>query len=500
MIGCMSPRTGAPDLAILADRLIALTGETPWAEFKENNKDPKEIGEYISALANSAALEGRPHGYLAWGVSDADHAVVGTTFQPDLAKVGGEDLGPWLLRGLDPQIYFQFHSFEHQGKPMVILKIDAAAQRPVQFNGVEYIRVGSYKKKLKDHEDHARRLWRLFDSEAFENAPAADHLSVEDIVQLIDYPSYFNLMGVPLPENRSLIIETLEREGIISHDIATEWSISNRGALLFAADLNQFPSLARKAARVIQYEGVSRIKTVREHVGVDGYASGFQGLVRYVMDVLPTNEVINQSLRSSHSLYPELALRELIANALVHQDLAISGSGPMIELFDDRIEITNPGVPLVQIERFIDGPPQSRNERLARSMRQMGICEERGSGWDKVTFEVEFNQLPPPLIEVHELHTRVVLFAPRSLATMEREERLRAVYQHACLRYVSRQPMNNTTLRERFGIAPRNSAQASRLLKEAVEAGLVMAYDPSAGPRSLRYVPFWAAPERTELS
>jgi predicted HTH transcriptional regulator len=193
-------------------------------------------------------------------------------------------------------------------------------------------------------------------------------------------------------------------------------------------------------------------------------------------------------------------LRELIANALVHQDLAIPGSGPMIEIFDDRIEITNPGVPLVQPERFIDNPPQSRNERLARTMRQMGICEERGSGWDKVTFEVEFHQLPPPLVEVSDVHTRVVLFAPRPLSTMERDDRIRAVYQHACLRYVSRQAMTNSTVRERFGIATRNSAQASRLLKEAVDAGLIMIYDPTAGRRNIRYVPFWADPERAAFS
>ncbi|MFG1626804.1 ATP-binding protein [Kribbella sp. NPDC049227] len=499
----MTPPPGALDpaaLAALADRLIALESETSWLEFKENKAEPNDIGEYISALANSAALDGRPHGYMMWGVADADHALVGTTFQPDSKKIGNEDLFPWLVRGLEPQIDFRFYTFEHRGTPVVILQIPAATQRPVQFLGTEYVRVGSYKKKLKDFQDHARRLWRLFDPEAFENAPAVDHLSVEEVIQLVDYPSYFSLMSAPLPENRALILETLEREGIISHDIARDWSISNWGALLFAADLSKFPSLSRKATRVIQYEGVSRINTIREQVGVHGYASGFQGLVRYVTDLLPTNEVISQSLRSSHSLYPQLALRELIANALVHQDLAISGSGPMIELFDDRIEITNPGVPLVQPERFIDGPPQSRNERLARSMRQMGICEERGSGWDKVTFEVEFNQLPPPLIEVHELHTRVVLFAPRPLSAMEREERLRAMYQHACLRYVSRQPMNNTTVRERFGIAPRNSAQASRLLKEAVEAGLIMVYDPTAGARNIRYVPFWADPERSDFT
>jgi predicted HTH transcriptional regulator len=340
----------------------------------------------------------------------------------------------------------------------------------------------------------------LFDTDAFENASALSDLSVEQVIQVIDYPAFFHLTRTPLPENRSLILEYLEQAGIISYDVSNDWSISNRGALLFAVNLGEFPALARKAMRVVQYEGTSRIKTLREQVGQKGYAPGFQGLVGYVSDLLPQREVIDRALRSAELMYPEFALRELIANALIHQDLTIPGSGPMVEIFDDRLEITNPGIPLIQPDRFIDSPPQSRNERLARSMRQMGFCEERGSGWDKVTFEIEYHQLPPPLVEVTEVHTRVVLFAPRPLASMERDDRIRAIYQHACLRYVNREPMTNTTVRQRFGIPQRNSALASRLIREAVEAGVITPYDPSVGFRSMRYVPVWADPARSSFS
>lgn len=248
------------------------------------------------------------------------------------------------------------------------------------------------------------------------------------------------------------------------------------------------------------YRGTSRIETVREQVGQRGYAAGFSGLVGYVSDLLPENEVIGKALRTSQPLYPDLALRELLANALVHQDLTIRGAGPTVEIFDDRLEITNPGTPLIAPERFIDSPPQSRNEATARTMRQLGVCEERGSGWDKVTFSIEFHQLPPPLVEVTEVHTRVVLFAPRALKDMNKEDRIRAVYQHACLRYVNREPVTNTTVRQRFGISDRNTAQASRLLRDTVEAGLIAPFDPSAGPKAMRYVPFWADPRRSSVT
>src|SRR5437667_2372712 len=160
------------------------------------------------------------------------------------------------------------------------------------------------------------------------------------------------------------------------------------------------------------------------------------------------------------------------------------------------IEITNPGAPLVDTQRLVDTPPRSRNEALASLMRRIGICEERGSGWDKVVFQTEVYQLPAPLAEVVADHTRVVLFAPRPLSKMDKADRVRAVYLHACLRYVNREYLTNASVRKRFGIEPQNIAIASRLIREAVETGIVLPYDPDAAPKLMRYVPVWAAPHR----
>ena len=66
-------------------------------------------------------------------------------------------------------------------------------------------------------------------------------------------------------------------------------------------------------------------------------------MVGYINGLLPTNEVIGQALRRTVPMFPELAVRELVANALIHQDFSVTGAGPMVEIFADRIEITNPG-------------------------------------------------------------------------------------------------------------------------------------------------------------
>lgn len=191
-------------------------------------------------------------------------------------------------------------------------------------------------------------------------------------------------------------------------------------------------------------------------------------------------------------MFPELAVRELVANALIHQDFFVTGAGPTVEIFEDRIEITNPGEPLVDTQRFVDTPPRSRNEALASLMRRFRVCEERGSGIDKVVFQVELFQLPAPLFETAENSTRTVLFSHKPLSAMDRADRIRACYLHACLRYVTRQPMTNGSLRQRLGIADQNIAVASRLLGEAVDTGFIVVADPQAGTRNRSYLPFWA--------
>lgn len=479
-------------LVSLVRELCRLPQETEWVEFKVNDAEPQEIGEYLSALANSAALAGKAFAYLVWGVSDGDHAVVGTRFSPHAAKVGNEELESWLLRSLAPKIHYRFFEAVVNEAPVVLLEIERAFRQPVQFQGHEFIRVGSYKKRLKDFPEKERALWRLFDKAPFESGVAVERAPDEEVLRLLDYPAYFDLLERPLPENRTGILAALKDDKLITPCEAGGWNITNLGAILFAKRLDAFAALKRKAMRVIQYRGNSRIETVKEQIGAKGYASGFEGLIDYINGLLPSNEVIGQALRREVLMYPELAIRELVANALIHQDFFMTGAGPMVEIFEDRIEITNPGAPLVDTQRFVDTPPRSRNEGIASLMRRIGICEERGSGWDKVVFQTELYQLPAPLPEATEDHTRVVLFAHRPLSKMDKADRVRAVYLHSCLRYVNREHMTNTSVRERFGIGMENKAMASRLIRDALDAGVIKLDDPEAAPKLRRYLPIWA--------
>ena len=183
---------------------------------------------------------------------------------------------------------------------------------------------------------------------------------------------------------------------------------------------------------------------------------------------------------------------ELIANALVHQDFLTTGASVMIEVFTDRVEISNPGIPPIRVERFID-EYRSRNELLADIMRRLGICEEKGSGIDKVIRAAEVFQLPAPDFRVGEMRTTAVLFAHQDFVDMNKKDRIRACYEHCCLLYVSNQRMSNQTLRERFNLPESAAATVSVIMGAAKEAGVIKPDSAETNStRYARYLPFWA--------
>lgn len=476
----------------LVDELRAQPDETPWLEFKLNNYDPDVIGRRCSALSNSARIEGRDCAYMLWGIADGTHEVVGTTFRPDAEKVGGQVLLLWLANRLQPSPAFNFRTIEHPAGRVVLLEIPAAPGAPVCFQNVPFIRIGSATPKLMDFPERYQQLIEALRPYRWEHGIARQYASGDDVLALLDYSQYFRLTNQPLPDNRLGIFDKLEADRLIVRDVGQHWNITHLGAILFANRLGDFDaSLARKAVRFVAYAGKNRAATVTHRLdGQKGYAVGFEGLVGFINGLLPRNEHIGQALRVVHPLFPELAIRELVANALIHQDMTVTGAGPQIELFVDRLEISNPGAPLVKPERMIDLPPRSRNEALASLMRRMKICEEQGSGLDKVLQEVEIFQLPAPLLREEANSMQVVLYAPRSFADMTPEERVRACYFHAVLKFLSGDKMKNASLCVRLGIASKNAAQATTVINKTLEAGLIRVADPDH-PRA-GYVPHWA--------
>jgi ATP-dependent DNA helicase RecG len=341
------------ELVELLNTLVKEPHEQEWLEFKHNFHNLEEIGETISALANSACLHQKPFGYLVFGVEDGSHKIVGTTFKAKTHKKNNEDIEPWLATRLNPRIDFVVEEFEYLlGIHISLFKVPAAINRPVSFSHIEYIRVGKTNRKLADFPDKAAKIWRNHQNLSWEKGVAKSNVAASEVIELLSTQTYFELLKLPYPSAQQAVIDRFLAETFINKT-PVGYDITKLGAILLAKNLNDFDELARKAVRVIVYKGTNKLETEREQIDAKGYAAGFEGLIDWINGQLPANEEIGKALREEHRMYPAIAIRELIANALIHQDFLEKGF-PTIELFKDRIEISNPGVPLIKPERFFD--------------------------------------------------------------------------------------------------------------------------------------------------
>jgi ATP-dependent DNA helicase RecG len=454
--------------------------ESQRLEFKEaKNQYPSEKAyDYCVALANEGG------GYLVLGMTDQPpRQITGTRAYENLV-----DLADKLFHAVGFRV--DIEAVAHPEGRVLVFVI------PSRPRGSAYHREGRYLMRagaslVPMSEDRLRNIFAEGAPDWLEE-PALSQLADERVVELLDVQTYFDLRQQPLPPTRHGILDRLEQEGFVRSE-PRGLVISRLGAVLLAKHLPDFRDLERKAPRLVVYSGPSKLETKRDVMGSRGYAVGFQNLVMSVVAQLPQNEALEDSLRVSKGPVPVEVLRELVANALIHQDFGLTGASVVVEIYSDRIEISNPGDPIVPADRFIDGY-QSRNERLADRMRRLRICEEKGSGIDRVVRWAELSQLPAPDLRGHLRRTVVTLRGPIQFADMARDDRIRACYQHCVLKYVMSAHMTNQSLRGRFGLGESKSAIVSQVIGATQDAGLIRP-DEAVGTsrRNARYIPSWAS-------
>lgn len=461
------------------DRWRESPSERQCLEFKEakTQLDNQRLYDYCVALANEGG------GYLVLGVGDKPpRPVVGTSAFNDPVAMEKK-----LFEVLGFRV--DVEDVAHPEGRVVVFHV------PARPKGSAYHRDGRYLMRSGNSlvamsEDRLRQIFAEGRPDWLEESSRIG-LDAQQIIELLDTQPYFELIKLPYPTTQHSVLDRLLGERFID-EVAGGYSIRRLGALLLAKRLTDFPDLARKAPRVVVYLGKSKLETRIDQTGVKGYAVGFQGLVRFVMEQLPQNEVIEDALRREVKLVPEIAIRELVANALIHQDFSMRGASVMVEVYEDRVEFSNPGEPIVPLDRFIDGY-QSRNERLADLMRRMGICEEKGSGIDRVVHAAEAFQLPAPDLRVVSHRTVATIFGPKPFDAMDREERVRACYQHCVLKWVMNERMTNQSLRERFHLPESKNVIVSQVISATIEVDRIKLDERVGGSRRYaRYLPFWA--------
>lgn len=479
------------DPSELITYLIGLPKEAEWVEFKENNFSAESVGKYVSALANAAIFSGEKKAYLVFGIEDGSHNVVGTDLRIDQQKVGNDTFLFWLNKQLIPQINIEHASVLYDGKRVEILAIDPSYQHPVRFKGEAFIRIDTSLQPLSRHPERERAIWNATSRFSFEQAIARSHASIDDIYDEFEVGKLLTSLGISKP-NVAMATERMVMEDLIVDNHQGGFDITNLLVLAAAKDMRSFAGFARKGVRVVTYAGKSKLNTKSDAEGKKGYATSFTQLLSYVMERVAHREQMQHGLRVTVYDIPEIAIREILANAIIHQDFMATGDGPVVEIHPDRIRIVNPGKPLVPTDRFIDSPSRSRNEKFGHLMRRVGICEERGSGIDRALTEIEKQMLPAPTFQEVEGSTVVTLFGPRDFANMTKEDRVRACYQHACLGVEKNDFMSNGSLRKRLGLTDKQYPQISIVIADAKEAGLIRPLDEDQSNRNARYIPYWA--------
>ncbi len=451
--------------------------------------DKKRLAEHLSALSNYPG-----GGFLVYGVDNSGKPV---GIDDGAIEVALNQLANLGRSALDPPLALD-HAVENYGDArLLFIHVPESPVKPVHLRskGLEhaFIRSGGTTRLASRQEIgtlmlHSRtpRWEELRASILLDEDALLARLSVDPIIAMLERPE---------PSSKDEMLAWMVAESFITREPASGGYITNLGAIAAARKLSDFPDISRKAVRVIIYNGTNEASMKLEQEGTRGYAISFQGLLQFVMSQLPQSEIIEQALRVKRTVYPETALREIIANALIHQDFSVTGAGPLIEIFDDRIEISNPGglLPSKQLDRLIGTQPESRNDRLARAFRRFRICEEQGSGLLKAGLEVELYGLPSIKFEAGANYFKVTLLSPRTFAQMTPSERLNACYQHAVLKHLSGGAMTNKSLRERLKMSEKRSSMVSTLLQEATDRKLIKPADPENKSRKFsEYVPIWA--------
>ncbi|WP_397364340.1 ATP-binding protein [Olleya sp. R77988] len=462
--------------------------ELDWKEKLSPNKE--KLKQHLIAMSNLPR-----GGYLVFGIRDNDAKIIGIE-QEDASKII-DQLASIGRDAVEPPIGIEHRLASYSGKVLLFIYIKESLSKPSHERGKSleqtYIRSGGTTRTASRQEIGSLMLNSK--SPQFEELHCSRLLSDVDVLSLLDYKSIAELLEYRLPENKIEILNWMQDEKLIKSIDDSGYYVTNFGALACAKNLEQFQSLSRKAVRLIKYKGKNKTETEREWTGNKGYAIRFKDLIQFTMDKLPSSEIIEKALRKTTSIYPEIAIRELVANALVHQDFSIRGTSPMIEIFEDRIEISNPGklLPTKKLDRLIGTTPESRNEFLAKSFRQYGICEERGSGFQKSVMAIELYGLPPLKFIEGTNSFKVIMYSPRKFSEMSQEERIESVYQHSVIQFLSNGSLTNKSLRERLRMTTHQRPQISLLIKQAIDLGRIKLEDPNnQSTKFAKYVPYWA--------
>lgn len=380
------------ELLAILEQLRSRPNEGATVEFKSNLNEPKAIGEYISALANAAALAGHSRAWVVWGIEDGTHKVLGTVFDPFKTKgEGNQTLIMWLQHLTTPRADFEFHVVEHPDGRVVMLEIHPARSAPIAFQGTRYIRVDSHKVKLSDHLDKEARLFEALGVKGDWTGEIVANASLDDLdpdaiefarARFIDYL----LRSEPDTGRHDRIraeAEAWDVPTLLNKAHVTKQGRITRAALLLLGrdEASHFLSPAdTKISWILRGEKNETISS--QHFGLPFIRSTdevFRRVRNLQVEYMPDGSLFPTPVTQ----YDAWVIREALHNCIAHQDYGLGGKVNVVE-HPDRLVFTNLGSflpPSVEWMLEHQSPPEHyRNQWLIDAMVRLRMIDQIGSG------------------------------------------------------------------------------------------------------------------------
>ncbi len=474
-------------IELLEKSLSPLPRELNELDWKAATAKSERMGRHLSAFANYSG-----GGFLVYGVSDEGDVLGVDTEKADLFS---SQIANWARDLVEPEARTHIFPFEFRGKVLLGVFIEEAFDKPVHLKNRiledSYLRAGGHSRQMT--RDEIRQSMMSSRHQRFEEMPATLPMQIADVwEQYFDFSEFLKRTRFDSQE-QDRIHEHLFAHKLLAR-INGKYHPTNLGVIICAKDFSKLPSYERFSVRITEYADKTKLQAKKDLTISAGISLSLDSIVKTVVDILPHSEIIKNATKHLASVIPPIALRELIINSVMHRDFTKTNSFITIELFSDRIEITNPGglLPDISVDRLIDHPSVCRNEVLSDCMRKIGLAEERGSGVDNALIAIELWGLPPVIFESERDYFKAVILMPRTFNEMSKDERITAAYQHACLNKLMNKKTTNSSLRERFKFTSDETTKVGRLIADALDSGKIKLANPNVSRRDFHYVPYWA--------
>ena len=354
----------------IIENILSFSDEHEWFDYKENWFSKDEIGEYISAISNGAALCGKEVGYLVWGIKDKTKEVVGTTINFN-KEINGEPYKHYLARKLKPSIPFEVKEFEYQKRRIVIVIVPAAKSVKTKYNGIDYIRIGSSKEKLSNFPEYDIKLNNIL----LNGFPTIVNTAAPDYAQDLSFEKlfiYYGAKGISLRKDtfeKSLKLRTKDKQyNVMAYILSDQNSIPIRVSIFSGED---------KTAPLFSVKEFGNNCIMYSMDKILGYGDA--------INIIQADERGRISERKDVPLFDYEAFHEAVLNAFIHNKW-LTLNGPAISIFTNRIEIlSHGGLAIDQDETgFYNGSSLPVNEILANIFLQLRISERSGRGVPKI--------------------------------------------------------------------------------------------------------------------